>query len=96
MKWLGEKHGFSSDFDTFSSSEGRGKNSPFFLVLFLKEKGRILPELLRSRGKFRKKGRVFPYSEGVGENIEMGENARLPSQIACDLRRETAKRKIED
>ena len=25
-RWLGEKNGFSSDFDTFSSSEGRGKN----------------------------------------------------------------------
>ena len=34
------------------------------------------------------KGRVFPYSEGVRENIEIGENAPLPSKIASDLRRQ--------
>ena len=42
----GKKNGFSSDFDTFSSSEGRGKNSPFFF----QKKG---PEIGGNNGSFR-------------------------------------------
>ena len=42
----GKKNGFSSDFDTFSSSFGRGKNSPFFL----RKKG---PEIGGNNGSLR-------------------------------------------
>ena len=75
MKWLGEKNGFFSDFrrllrfliggDPAPAVENRLRFStagegPFFLVLFLKEKGRIFSDSERSRGKYRKKGEFFP------------------------------------
>ena len=53
------------------STAGEG---PFFLVLFLKEKGRIFSDSFRSRGKYRKKGEFFPLPIFPPTPSEFGEN----------------------